>query len=199
MKKTGFRRAAGAAGAAVLALAAGAYATTTTQTPYAGQQARAIKALPDDDVRALLAGAGMGFAKAAELNSYPGPMHALELADALGLDARQREALQALMGRHKAEARALGADVVRLERELDALFAERRATAEAVERKTAEIGAAQARLRAAHLTTHVAAAALLTQAQIERYDALRGYRNTGNADGASTGGNAPAHHHRRHR
>src|SRR4029079_2796548 len=43
--------------------------------PYAGQQARGVKALSDEEVSGYLAGAGMGFAKAAELNGYPGPMH----------------------------------------------------------------------------------------------------------------------------
>ena len=50
---------------------------------YAGQQSREIKALSDQEVKDLQAGAGMGMAKAAELNRYPGPMHALELADQL--------------------------------------------------------------------------------------------------------------------
>lgn len=37
-------------------------------SPYAGEQLRATKALPDTGVRALLEGQGMGYAKAAELN-----------------------------------------------------------------------------------------------------------------------------------
>jgi hypothetical protein len=39
--------------------------------PYAGQQARTIKALSDEDIAALRKGEGMGMAKAAELNGYP--------------------------------------------------------------------------------------------------------------------------------
>jgi hypothetical protein len=35
--------------------------------PYAGQQARTIKALSDEDIAALRKGEGMGMAKAAEL------------------------------------------------------------------------------------------------------------------------------------
>jgi hypothetical protein len=42
-------------------------------TPYAGQQTGTIKALSDEDITALLKGDGMGFAKVAELNGYPGP------------------------------------------------------------------------------------------------------------------------------
>jgi hypothetical protein len=56
-------------------------------SPYAGQEQRPIKALSDQEVAALLAGQGAGFAKAAELNGYPGPMHVLELADRLALSA----------------------------------------------------------------------------------------------------------------
>jgi hypothetical protein len=50
-------------------------------TPYAGQQNRTIKALSDEDIVGLLKGDGMGFAKAAELNGYPGPKHVLDLGD----------------------------------------------------------------------------------------------------------------------
>jgi hypothetical protein len=101
---------------------------------YAGQQARDIKALSEEEVGGYLAGAGMGFARAAELNRYPGPMHALEHADALALTGQQRAALAELMARHKSQARALGGEVVRLERELDAQFAGRTATAAQIER-----------------------------------------------------------------
>jgi hypothetical protein len=157
-------------------LGAGFSASTPAQTQsYAGQQGRAIKALSDDEVNAYLSGAGSGFARAAELNSYPGPMHALELADGLALTAAQRDALAALMARHKADARTLGAEVVRLERDLDALFAERRATPDAVDVRLAALGAAQARYRGAHLKTHIATTALLDAAQMAKYDSFRGY------------------------
>jgi Spy/CpxP family protein refolding chaperone len=144
-------------------------------SPYAGQQSRDIKALSEQEVRDLLAGAGMGLAKAAELNRHPGPMHALELADRLELSTAQRNDLEALMQRHKARARAIGEQVVALERALDALFAGGNATAAEVERMTAAIGAAQARLRAEHLNTHLETTALLTAPQVERYVKARGY------------------------
>ncbi len=143
--------------------------------PYEGQQSREIKALSEEEVRGYLAGAGMGLAKTAELNRYPGPMHTLENAEALGLDAQQRPALEALMRVHMAEARELGAEVVRLERELDRLFAERSATEARVDATLAKIALAQAKLRGSHLKAHLAATRLLTAAQVERYTALRGY------------------------
>jgi hypothetical protein len=49
--------------------------------PYAGFQQRTIKALSDQEISDLRAGRGMGLALAAEMNGYPGPIHALELAD----------------------------------------------------------------------------------------------------------------------
>jgi Spy/CpxP family protein refolding chaperone len=143
--------------------------------PYAGQQARGVKALSDEEVSGYLAGAGMGFAKAAELNGYPGPMHSLEHADALSLTAEQRDSLRRLMHEHKEEARRLGAEVVRLEKELDALFATRAATTAAIDAKVAEIAAANGRVRASHLRTHVRTTELLTPGQIERYKTERGY------------------------
>jgi len=90
--------------------------------PYATHEKRDIKALSDDEAKQYLSGAGMAYAKAAELNHFPGPMHVLELADALQLSAGQRRAVKALMDEHKAQARAIGAKVVEAERVLEALF-----------------------------------------------------------------------------
>ena len=144
-------------------------------SPYAGQQSRDIKALSEAEVRDLREGAGMGFAKAAELNRYPGPTHALEHGEALRLTPEQKDRLAELVKRHKVEARRLGERVIAAERELDALFARREATPEAVERVTGEWGHASALLRAEHLKTHLETTALLTPMQVERYVELRGY------------------------
>ena len=144
-------------------------------SPYAGEQSREIKALSPQEVVQLREGAGMGFAKAAELNRYPGPMHALEHADALRLTDAQRDALQALMTRHKAEARALGARVLELEGELDALFASGKASAAAVDALLGRLAETSARLRGSHLKTHLETTALLTPGQVDRYVEVRGY------------------------
>jgi Spy/CpxP family protein refolding chaperone len=144
-------------------------------SPYAGQQSREIKALSEREVADLLAGAGMGLARAAELNRYPGPMHALELADSLALTPVQRERLWTLMQGHKAEARRLGERVVALERELDVLFARGKPVQGEVERLSIAIGEAQGRLRAEHLKTHLETTALLTPRQVDQYVKARGY------------------------
>lgn len=65
---------------AVCTLTAPVLAAEMPATPYAGQQTRTIKALSDDEIAALRNGEGMGMAKAAELNGYPGPIHVLSLA-----------------------------------------------------------------------------------------------------------------------
>jgi hypothetical protein len=52
-------------------------------SPYAGMQARPVKALTEQQIADLRAGRGMGLALPAELNGYPGPLHVLELADGL--------------------------------------------------------------------------------------------------------------------
>jgi hypothetical protein len=66
-------------------IAAAAAAGHAQTSPYAGEQARDIKALSDQDIKELQSGHGKGLAKAAELNGYPGPAHVLELADELKL------------------------------------------------------------------------------------------------------------------
>jgi hypothetical protein len=55
-----------------IAAAALAGAAHAQSTPYAGQHEREIKALSADEVKQYLAGAGMGYAKSAELNHYRG-------------------------------------------------------------------------------------------------------------------------------
>jgi hypothetical protein len=150
-------------------------AAAQASSPYAGEQTRDIKALSAQDVAALLAGQGSGYAKAAELNGYPGPAHVLELAAALGLTDAQRQATERLMNEHKARATKLGAEVVEAERTLDQLFARRQADASAVERATTRIAQLQATLRAEHLKTHLVQTRLLSAQQIERYQQLRGY------------------------
>ncbi len=153
-----------------------ACSTAAAQTsPYAGEQVRTIKALGADELRALTEGRGIGFAKAAELNGYPGPMHVVELSSQLDLTPEQRTASERLLREHKARARELGGRVIDAERTLDALFAQRQADAAAVEAATRRIGEQHAALRAEHLKTHLEQTALLNPKQIADYQRLRGY------------------------
>src|ERR671925_2141839 len=91
--------------------------------PYAGQEKHTIKALADEERQALLNGQGMGLAKAAELNHYPGPRHVLDMASQLGLSDTQRAETQQIYDRMHQEAVRLGNLLIAKERELDRLFA----------------------------------------------------------------------------
>lgn len=160
----------------LLALAA---LNAAAASPYAGQEHTDIKALTAAEQSALLDGQGMGFAKPAELNGYPGPKHVLELSDPLGLSQAQREATQALFERMQAAARGIGAELVAAERALDALYASRTATVARVDSQLASIEALRARLRGVHLNAHLEQAALMTRHQVALYARLRGYGASG--------------------
>jgi hypothetical protein len=107
-------------------------------TPHARQQARQIKALSDDDIDALRE--GMGMAKAAELNGYPGPAHVLGLATQLGLTPDQLQQLTAIFERMSAEAKLLGGELIAREQVLDQLFARGEITPDRLAIETAAIG-----------------------------------------------------------
>ncbi|MGK7865798.1 Spy/CpxP family protein refolding chaperone [Falsiroseomonas sp. E2-1-a20] len=143
--------------------------------PYAGMQARAIKAISPEQAADLLAGRGMALALAAELNGYPGPMHVLEHAEALALTTDQRAEAARLRDAMAAEARALGARILAVEAELDALFAGGQAEAGPLAALTAALGGLTGRLREVHLAAHIGMRAALTPAQRATYASLRGY------------------------
>lgn len=162
-------------------------AVAQTPQPYAGLEARPVKALSAQQIADLKAGRGMGLALPAELNGYPGPVHVLELADALGLSADQKAEMARLFDAMKAEAVPLGERLIAQEAALDALFAGHRATGETVAAATAEIGATQGQLRAAHLKYHLATLQALQPEQVQRYAELRGYTSGGSNQGTSQG------------
>ena len=176
---------AGLAGAA-LALSLSLSAAQSPQ-PYAGLQARAIKALSDQQIADLKAGRGMELALAGELNGYPGPLR-LEHSNALGLSEAQRAKMQELFAAMKAEAVPLGEQLIAQETRLDGYFADKTITAAGLTAALQEIGSTQGALRAAHLRYHLLAADLLTPAQLRLYAELRGY----------AGGNHGQHQQREH-
>ena len=152
-----------------------ASATALAQGPYAGMQARNIKALSQEQVADLNAGRGMGLALAAELNGYPGPAHVLELADQLELSPSQRDQIETLFNSMKSEALPLGVRLIKEESDLDRLFATRSITPETLKAATAVIAVTHGTLRETHLKYHLSTAIILTPAQMHRYAELRGY------------------------
>lgn len=149
-------------------------------SPYAGQEARRISSLSADEIRGLLAGEGMGFARAAELNRHPGPKHVLDLADQLELSEQQLEKTRSVFKDMQTKAIELGVQLVRQEQALDNLFEEGQVSPQALDDRLAAIGTTRARLRGVHLHAHLQMRKLLTVDQIQRYDQLRGYRHGGN-------------------
>lgn len=117
----------------------------------------------------------MGLALAAELNGYPGPLHVLELADALRLTPEQRERAEALFHAMRSETITIGEQIIAEEDALDRLFARREITSATLAGATQRIGAARATLRAAHLQHHLDMSAALTAMQRNEYMRLRGY------------------------
>lgn len=161
-----------------LSIIAAAFLASTAQAqhvPYAGQEKREIKALSADEVKQHLAGAGLGYARAAELNHFPGPMHALELADQLALTPEQRAAVEKLMAEHKAEARVIGAKLIEAERALDQFFASGKASEAELAQRVRAAAALQGEYRLSHLETHRRLRPLLTETQVHLYAQLRGY------------------------
>jgi Spy/CpxP family protein refolding chaperone len=154
--------------------------TCALALPAAAQQ------LSPAEVKQYLSGAGMGYAKAAELNHFPGPMHVLELADKLQLSPDQRTQTERLMLAHKAEARALGEKVVAAEEALAQLFRSGQVRDGELAQAVKEAARLQGAYRLTHLETHRRMRTLLTDEQVKRYDILRGY---------STG---TTHQHRKH-
>ena len=161
---------------ALILVAMPAAADTTHQhSPYAGEEARDIKALSPEEIADLNAGRGMGLALAAELNGYPGPRHVLDLAQELNLTAEQQRRTSELFDAMRQETSALGGQLIEAERALDRLFADKQATPDSVTAATEHAGAIGAKLRTAHLRYHLAMMGVLTAEQVAAYNHLRGY------------------------
>ena len=153
--------------------------SSTQEAPstYRGQEGREIKALSVEEIDSLQAGDGMGLAKAAELNRYPGPRHVLQLAEALELSEEQRAQTQEAFDRMKERAVALGSAIVEKERALDRMFRDRDIDREKLEAAVHEIANLQGKLRLAHLEAHLELESVFNHDQIARYIELRGYHD----------------------
>lgn len=154
-------------------------ASANAGSQYAGQETRHIKALSSAEISDLLAGKGMGFAKAAELNGYPGPLHVLELATELALTSEQHTMTEELFRNMKIRAIALGKKLVKQERALDQLFASRKVTAEELGSVLDRISTLRGAIRGVHLEAHLRQTAMLKPEQVAKYVELRGYHSGG--------------------
>ena len=157
-----------------------AYAAAQDErSEYAGQETRSIKALSAEEVQAFLEGDGLGYAKAAELNRYPGPSHVLELADSLNLSEEQLARTQAIYDTMHAQAMKIGDAIVHSEGGLDQAFLTGAITEAGLQQRMVVLGRLEGEYRLVHLRAHLAVRALLTDDQVHRYNLLRGYHNSG--------------------
>lgn len=145
------------------------------QSSYAGEEHRSIKSLSEKEIEQYLAGAGMGLAKAAELNHYPGPKHVLDLADTLELSDKQKSDVEKIVSTIKSNAVRLGKEIIEKERMLDSAFTSNSITVARLEQLTNELGILQGKLRFTHLQAHIETKEILTNHQVMMYDLLRGY------------------------
>lgn len=166
----------------VLPLWLGGLATTHAQpAQHAGQEQRSIKALSPQEIEDLLAGRGLGFAKAAELNHYPGPAQVLELASQIKLTAEQRTRTETTFREMRVRAVRLGRELISQEAALDRLFASGKIDRQQLKAALGKIAALYSEIRYVHLQAHLAQKEILTPDQAARYEELRGYRREGNA------------------
>jgi hypothetical protein len=148
-----------------------------TPGPYAGQEFNSIPGLTEAEIASYREARGMGLARPADINGYPGPLHVLELADALALTAEQRGAVQGLYDQMRTEASGIGQEFLAQYGALELAFRDGTITPEALIDRTGEIGRIEGMLRATHLRYHLATRAILTPDQVGAYMRLRGYAN----------------------
>jgi hypothetical protein len=149
------------------------------QPPYADSVGREIKALSAEETKGLLEGAGLGFALPAELNGWPGPKHVIELAAMLGIDDQTLARVEAIRAEMSREAKALGAELVAAERELDRLLAQAEPGDADLEPRLAALvdraSALRGRVRFVHLRAHLATRPLLSAEQLAHYERARAH------------------------
>ncbi len=150
-------------------------ADSTSSANPAGQQNRKIKALSQEEIDGYLNGYGMGFAKAAELNHYPGPKQALEFTQELKLTNEQIATTKKIFNDLQRRALELGEQIVKEEQRLDRLCASGKVTESELEKSVKKIAQLRGDLRFAHMRAHLLMKPVLTAEQQKKYDQLRGY------------------------
>ena len=163
--------------AAALMLSVPALAQDQLTSPYRHQAAMGLRGLSESETTALEAGTGMGMARAAELNGYPGPRHVLDAVAAgkLGASPEQVQRIQQIFDGMQRDAQRIGARILEEERQLEAGFSAATMTADELRARVGRIAALQDELRTIHLAAHVATRAVLSDVQVARYNELRGY------------------------
>lgn len=143
--------------------------------PYSGFQTREIKSLSNDDIAEIRRGGGWGLALPAELSGRPGPAHLLELRNEIGLSADQVAKVEKLFGKMREEAIEAGERFITAEAALSRAFEDPGLDREHLGELLDDAATARAELRFVHLSRHLATTDILSAAQIQTYNFLRGY------------------------
>lgn len=146
-------------------------------SPYAVQLDSPVRGLSAQEVDDLLNGRGAGYARTAELNSYPGPRHVLDLKQELDLSLKQVQNIEAIFEQMSGESKQLGREIVTLEQQLSTAFAQRTISEAKIEAQTQQLAMLYGNYRAAHLRPHLEVQRLLSAKQVAEYNRLRGYSN----------------------
>ena len=157
------------------------------KSKYVGEEKREIKSLSESDIEELENGKGWGFAKAAELNGVPGPIHLLEMKKEIRLSSEQIQKIEDIYQKMKKQAIPLGLELIELERRLNNHFANRTITDNLLHELLGEIVQVRKKLRYAHLSAHLKTPDILTFEQITLYNELRGYSSNDPCDNIPEG------------
>ena len=142
---------------------------------YTGEIDRVIKSLSAKDIEDLTLGNGMGFAKAAELNGYPGPKHVLDMQEELSLEKEQIRSIKLIFEEMKSQAQLQGQTLISLEKSLNEHFSNASITNDVLEGALKNISEVRSNLRYIHLSAHIQTTEILSESQIKKYNQLRGY------------------------
>ena len=158
------------------------YSISAGASPYVAQLDSPVRGLSAQEVDDLRAGRGMGFARMAELNNYPGPRHVLDLQEELKLSAEQQASIEAIFSAMQTEAQALGEQILTREEQLGAAFVGGAVDEATLQQHVMTLAELYGQLRVAHLRAHLQVTPLLTPEQITAYNELRGYIGNGGHD-----------------
>jgi hypothetical protein len=146
-------------------------------SPYRGAAGSEAPGLDPAEIAELRDGDGMGLARVAEVQGYPGPRHVLDAwaAGQLRLADDQVAEIRRVAARMTTDARQAGRRVLEAEGDLARAFRDGAIDAAALGERVRRIAALRGELRAIHLRAHLATRAVLDPAQLARYAELRGY------------------------
>lgn len=163
---------------------------SNAQSPHITQLDNPVRGLDAQEVDDLLNGRGAGYARTAELNSYPGPRHVLDLRQELALSTEQEQQIEIIFRRMNTEAKQVGQNIVELEQQFSNTFAQGAISESEIEEQTQQLAMLYGQYRAIHLQPHLEVQRLLSPDQIAKYDELRGYSSAS----VQLTPSSPAHH-----